>query len=425
MIRSQKMAIFQSRRKDILVKGTSGIQILTDGKVYFDAISGIFNMPFGYSCAPIIDRVKESFDNYPFHPKDHFYTDKYLEVAKDLLGASGYVTGGILFLNSGSEGVEAAISMALQKHRLSGEKRKCRIIARAHSYHGATLGARSVTGRNNFGDLIAEGFETIRIPPPFKDYQGDQGVTFDVDEIESLILRENPSSIAAFIFEPVNHLKGMQQSSAAYMRGIRSLCDKYNIIMIADEIISGMYRTGSFLYAHIHDVLPDIVVIGKGISSGYAPVSAVIASAAVTDSFAGDSHWRSFSHSHTYAANPVGLTAVQATYQHFHTERVNEHFDGLATRFRRQIDELRQVAGVVRADAVGLLAGINLDHSIGEATGKAIEDLCFDRGVIVRGEENWMTLAPSYNTEFEQLDHICSVVGEAINEVVSNASGTL
>ena len=404
-------------RSDIVVRRTAGIEIFTDDNVYIDAISGIFNMPYGYACSPIISEIKAAYDTYPFHPKEHFYTEEYLAVADCLLNAADSPQGGILFLNSGSEGVEAAISMALQYHHMRGSGAKEKIITRNCSYHGATLGARSVTGRNNFGDLVAEGFKTVRIPPPFQFEAecGDPG--FGIDDLERRIQEEDPATIAAFIFEPVNHLKGMHPASLAYLRGVMELCNEYDIIMKVDEIIIGMYRTRKLLYTQHAALLPDIVVLGKGISSGYTPVSVVIAQPHISNSFKGDQSWRYFSYSHTYAGNPVGLRAVKATFDYFHKEEQEAHFDQLINLFESEINQLKATKGVRRAEAVGLLAGISFERHLGADCGHRLEELCFNRGLIIRGEEDWITMAPCYNTEFDQLIRIFAILREAIEQL--------
>lgn len=412
------MTIFQSRLKDILIKEASGINIITEERVYIDAISGIFNVPFGYSCTPILDAIKGAYDNFPFHPKEHFYTSEYLDSAKYLLDASNHSDGGILFLNSGSEAVEASISMALQYHRLKGHTHKEKIVARQHSYHGATLGARSVTGRNNFRDLVAEGFKTVRISPPFHTGEDSESGVFGVDEIEQCLLQEDPKTIAAFIFEPVNHLKGMHYSSYDYLQGVRKLCDEFNIVMIADEILSGMYRTTEFLYTHHAEVLPDIIALGKGISSGYCPASAVIAKRSIAECFDGNEQWRHFSHSHTYAGNPISLSAVKASFEHFHDKEIKDHFNGLVVHFNERIERLLGLLGVVRIESRGLLAGVTLSSQYGAKCGKLLEDICFSKGLIIRGEENWITLAPCYNTSLDELNTIFDLLAEAIEQLM-------
>lgn len=245
------MPIFQSRIKDNVVERTSGICIKAKGKNYFDAISGMFNMPFGYTCKPILNSIWEMLNKIPFHPKEHFFTKDYIDASKLLLAQTKIENGGVLFLTGGSEAVEAAISMAIQYHMKIGCVKKKKIIARAHSYHGATLGARSVTGRNNFADVLTPGYDTIKISPPFP-VLGINGIEkpSGIDDIEAMILKEGPDNIAGFIFEPINHLKGMRQAPEEYLHGVRLLCSKYNILMITDEIVSGMNRTGPFLNTH-------------------------------------------------------------------------------------------------------------------------------------------------------------------------------
>lgn len=419
------MPIFQSRLKDTIVKSASGICIVTENKRYLDAISGMFNMPFGYSCNPIVNTICETLRRVPFHPKEHFYTEDYLNVSECLLKKTSMDNGGVLFLSGGSEAVEAAITMAIQYHLKTANAAKRKIIARAHSYHGATLGAKSVTGRNNFTDILTNAYDTIRIAPPFL-VHGDNGKEKPdgVDDIENRIVREGPDNIAAFIFEPVNHLKGMHQASLEYLQGVRMLCSKYNILMIVDEIVSGMGRTGPFLNTHKFGVTPDIAILGKGLSGGYTPVSAIVANSQIANTFAGNDEWRYFSYSHTYAANPVGISATKAALSLLQSIGHTNEFSVLQKSFESKVAELRSLGNVIRAESSGLLAGITLDFELGFESGKCVEKLCFKSGVIVRGEENWIALVPSYTTSSSELNEIFRVLRKAIQTVSLKRSGT-
>lgn len=412
------MPIFQSRLKDTIVKNAVGICIETESKRYLDAISGMFNMPFGYSCKPIVKAICQTLSRVPFHPKEHFYTEDYVNVSECLLKKTSMDNGGVLFLSGGSEAVEAAIAMAIQYHMKMGNAAKKKIIARAHSYHGATLGARSVTGRNNFTDILIDGYDTVRIAPPFLVDDGNgKEQPYGVDDIESEIVREGPDNIAGFIFEPVNHLKGMHQASLEYLQGVRMLCSKYNILMIVDEIVSGMGRTGPFLNTHKCGVTPDIVILGKGLSGGYTPVSAIVAKSQIANTFAGDDDWRHFSYSHTYAANPVGISATKAALARLQFIGHTNEFRVLNKSFESKVAELRSLGSVIRAESSGLVAGITLASELGSESGKCVEELCFQAGVIIRGEENWIALVPSYTTSISELNKIFRVLRKTIQAV--------
>lgn len=413
------MPIFQSRIKDNVVKGAFGIYVKTRQRTYLDAISGMFNMPFGYTCKPILDSMWNILNSMPFHPKEHFFTEDYVKTSECLLAQTGIKDGGVLFLSGGSEAVEAAISMTLQYHNTMGFSKKKKIIARTHSYHGATLGARSVTGRNNCADVFSPGYgyDTIQISPPFPVFSenGTENIA-NIDDIESTILQEGPENIAGFIFEPINHLKGMHQASKEYLLGVRRLCSEYKILMITDEIISGMGRTGPFLNTHKFGVKPDIVLLGKGLSGGYTPVSALVANSQIANTFKGNGGWRFFSYSHTYAANPVGIAATKAALSLLQTTAHTEEFSLLQGVFASKVKGLCDLEDVVRSESSGLTAGITFSPSLGDDSGKRVEELCYSSGVIIRGEENWITLVPSYITSHRELDDIFCVLQGAIQD---------
>lgn len=415
------MSIFQSRIKDQIVKSTSGIKVITESNEYIDGISGMFNMIFGYSCQSVKKCIINSLKILPFHPKEHFYSSKLLETSEVLLEKSKMTDGGVLFLNGGSEAVEAALFMSIQYHKRMGNNSKRKIITRAHSYHGATLGARSVTGRNNFRDIIVSGFDTIRVSASFKTV--DNGVEQQPDTVKSIeakILREDPETIAAFIIEPVNHLKGMQQTQSGYLLGIRALCDKYNILLITDEIISGMHRTGAFLNTHKAKLYPDIVVLGKGLSAGYTPVSAIIATQKVSDVFDGNGKWKSFSYSHTYASNPIGISAVWSTLKYLNHVISSKNFIDLNKIFSKKVKSLNNLVSVERSENYGLIAGITLNSELGSDAGKRLENECFKNGLIIRGEEDWVTIVPSYCTQIYELEKIFQIIRSSIKTTKFN-----
>lgn len=412
------MPVFQSRLKDVTVQSANGIRIECEDNSYLDAISGMFNMIFGYSCDPIINEITNQLKTLPYHPKEHFYSNNLLETANQLLFKTEMEGGGVLFLSSGSEAVEAALAMAIEYHVKAGNRNKRKFITRTHSYHGATLGARSVTGRNYFSEKYAEGYETIKISPPFAvvGENGDEPL-MDIHEIEQAINENGAENIAAFIFEPVNHLKGMHQASSSYIRGVRALCSEHNILMITDEIVTGMCRSGPFLNTHLFQVVPDIVLLGKGLSGGYMPVSALVASAMVADCFSPNGNWRSFSYSHTYAASPVAISAVHASLQYLDEVSESNSCINLRSRFQKNIQQLISLKAVHRAESSGLLAGITLCHTLGKNSGKTIENRCFEKGLVIRGEEDWVALVPSFCTSHDELEKIFNILINVISEL--------
>lgn len=414
------MTIYQSRFKDTEITSVDDVRILTEKSTYLDAISGIFNVPFGYSCQSIKNSICQAVNTLPFHPKEHFYSSDIFTVADKLLNRTGLSGGALLFLNSGSEAIEAALAIALDYHKAKGNHSKQKIITRRYSYHGATLGAHSVTGRNDFSELRGEGYQTIRINPPFEVVHNGKVISpWDVDSVRETIELQGPDNIAAILFEPVNHLKGMHQSPGEYIRGIRSLCDEFDILMITDEIVTGACRTGTFLNTHQFGVTPDIVALGKGISGGYYPSSVMATSSKVSSVFSTKGSWIRYSYSHTYAGNPVSIAAVKAGLSELDNLEASGRLQELSKLMKFQAAELAKNEGIIRVDVHGLLLGITLHQNFGFNSGKRLENLCHKHHVVIRGDENWACIVPAYVMSNADLRHIFEVVNEAVNELSS------
>lgn len=412
------MFVYQSRRKDCELESVNGVMVVSQGRNYIDGISGMFNVPFGYSNTHIKAHISQALDYAPFHPKERFYTSDALEVSARLLDKAKMPGGATLFVNSGSEAIEACITMALEYHKRRGNPTKRKVICRRHSYHGATLGAHSITGRNDFAELRNPGYDTIRVNPPFPvSHHGEALEVHQAKDVEAMINYYGADSVACFVYEPVNHLKGMHATPINYLREMRDICDKYDILMVADEIVTGAHRTGPFLHSHCADIVPDIAALGKGISGGYYPASVMLTTAKVKEEFPHNDCWVPFPYSHTYAGNSVSVYAIKGALDVL-DELVT---DGQIARLSEQINsacqQLAKQPGVIRAEPNGCLVGVTLDSELGPNSGKALEAICFDKQVIVRGDENWIALAPAYTTPAQTLEKIFEVLHDAIDQL--------
>ncbi|KMN48978.1 Adenosylmethionine-8-amino-7-oxononanoate aminotransferase [Chromobacterium violaceum] len=412
------MYLYQSRLKDQIIHSVKDVYVHAAGGTYTDAISGMFNVPFGYSCEPIKQRIAQTLNNLPFHPKDHFYSQEWFEASAMLLDRAMMSDGALLYVNSGSEAIESSIAMALEYHQRKGNVKKRKIICRKHSYHGATLGAHSVSGRNDFQELRNSGYDTIRIHPPFAvTHQGRPQEAHSVSDVENIILQTGPEHIAGIIFEPVNHLKGMRESGGEYLAGIRELCDRYDIVMITDEIVTGASRTGSFLNTQRFGVVPDIVALGKGISGGYYPASVMATTAKIASVFEKRGAWIPYSYSHTYASNPVSIASIHASLQVLEQVESSGQLSRLIAKAAELTSEMASNERIARAEASGLLIGLTLDERLGAGAGKRLEQLCFERKLIIRGDENWACLAPAYVMSEAALQEAFEVLNESINHL--------
>ncbi len=304
----------------VAVKG-DGIYIIdADGKRYLDGSGGAAVSCLGHSDRDVIDAIKGQLDELPF-AHTGFFTSQPAEELADLLiqkGPKGMRA--VYFLSGGSEAVEAALKMARQYHLETGQSKRARFIARRQSYHGNTLGALSVGGnvwrREPYAPLLVE---TSLISPcyPYRDKRDDEseaeyGIRI-ADELEAETLRLGAENVAAFIAETVGGATaGVLPPVPGYFKRIREICDKHGVLMILDEVMSGMGRTGTLFACEQDGVVPDIVCIAKGLGAGFQPIGATMVTEKIYDAFAKGSG--AFQHGHTYMGHPTacaGALAVQ------------------------------------------------------------------------------------------------------------------
>ncbi|MFF0622414.1 aspartate aminotransferase family protein [Streptomyces sp. NPDC004296] len=406
--------------QSLLFESGKGIR-LSDaaGRSYLDALSGVFVTCFGYDCEPIVRAVTDQLRTLPFNPPLHGTNRAALELARALVDLAPPGITAAKLVNGGSESVEAAVRLARLYHRSHGNPGKVKVLSYYHGYHGATFGSLSLTGRpdvTRFGPGLPG---VVHVWPPdcleeFWDVPQERTGALAAAMIERTIEAEGPDSVAALVMEPVIHLRGMAIPSADYLTRVREVCDRHGVLLVFDEIVTGFGRTGAPFAAQTFGVTPDILCVGKGISGGYAPLAAVLMAehlAAVLGESGGPT---SFAPSHTYAANPLASAAGLAAVTHFreggYPDRIRELSGYLGPRLRDVVGE----RGTVRA--VGLLYGVKLAGGAADV-GERLAAACLRRGLILRGQDDWVVLAPAFVTTTAEADEILHTLGEALDEV--------
>ncbi|MFE4016032.1 aspartate aminotransferase family protein [Streptomyces sp. NPDC059101] len=406
--------------QSLLFESGKGIR-LSDaaGRSYLDALSGVFVTCFGYDCEPIVRAVTDQLRTLPFNPPLHGTNRAALELARALVDLAPPGITAAKLVNGGSESVEAAVRLARLYHRSHGNPGKVKVLSYYHGYHGATFGSLSLTGRpdvTRFGPGLPG---VVHVWPPdcleeFWDVPQERSGALAAAMIERTIEAEGPDSVAALVMEPVIHLRGMAIPSADYLTRVREVCDRHGVLLVFDEIVTGFGRTGAPFAAQTFGVTPDILCVGKGISGGYAPLAAVLMAehlAAVLGESGGPT---SFAPSHTYAANPLASAAGLAAVTHFreggYPDRIRELSGYLGPRLRDVVGE----RGTVRA--VGLLYGVKLAGGAADV-GERLAAACLRHGLILRGQDDWVVLAPAFVTTTAEADEILHTLGEALDEV--------
>jgi adenosylmethionine-8-amino-7-oxononanoate aminotransferase len=330
----------------------------------------------------------------------------------------------VKFFSGGSEATEAAIKLARQYWLQTGHGRKFKVISRYRSYHGGTGQAMAASGQAEWKwryEPLAAGF--VHVQPPARPgcaacRQDDACTLACVDLIEDAIVNEHPETVAAVIAEPIMLSAGVHVPPAEYFPRLRAICDRYNVLLIYDEIITGFGRTGRLFAAERVGAWPDILCCGKGISGGYAALSAILVADRVAQAFwgepdAGIQFWAG----HTYGGNPVSCAVGEAAIRYLldndligNADRVGHH---LASRLRAVA--ARQAA-ISEIRGVGLLLGAAFHDPIG----KDVYGAARRRGLLLRPGADFVGIAPPLITTPEEADEIVDILEAAVGDVAQS-----
>ena len=411
------------------------------GKQYLDASGGAAVSCLGHNDKAVVDAIKAQLDKVAF-AHTGFFTSEPAEALADLL--IEHAPEGIdrvYLVSGGSEATEAAIKLARQYFVEKGEPSRGRVIARKQSYHGNTIGALSAGGnewrRAQFGPLL---LDVSHIDPCYEYRLRHEGESLEdyglraANALEEELLRVGPENVMAFMAEPVvGATAGALAPAPGYFKRIREICDQYGVLLILDEVMCGMGRTGSLFACEQDGVAPDIVCIAKGLGAGYQPIGAMLCSAEIYAAIEAGTGF--FQHGHTYIGHPTaaacGHAVVSAIIERGLVRRVQDQGEKLTTRL---VDRFGQHPHVGDIRGRGLFRGIELvedrgtkapfDPSKGVA-GK-IKKAAFAEGLIcypmsgtIDGRQgDHILLAPPFIIEDHQLDELTEKLERAIGAVI-------
>ncbi len=338
----------------------------------------------------------------------------------------------VFYSDNGSTAVEVALKMAFQYWTHRGEEGKVSFLSLKNGYHGDTLGAVSVGGidiyHKVFGPLL---FKTHKAPSPYC-YRCELEAAYPDCKLKCLgtmdeMLREKSGEIAAVIIEPlVQAAGGMIVSPPGYLKGVRELCTKYDVLMIADEVATGFGRTGTMFACEQEGVMPDIICLSKGLTGGYLPLAATVATEEIYHSFLGDfKDLKTFFHGHSYTGNPLGCAAALACLDIFEKENTLEGLGpkiGMLESFLRDVAKLGHVGDVRNK---GMMAGIELVKSKStkepypweEKMGWRVAYYARDHGVFIRPLGNVVVIMPPLSISLENLEQLLKVIKEGIRSI--------
>ncbi len=328
----------------------------TEGKRYLDASSGPAVSSLGHSNRAVAEAVAAQLDRIAFPYSGFFTTDVAEELARHLAAAAPGRLDRVFFVSGGSEAVESALKVARQYFMERGEPRRGHVIARRQSYHGNTLGALAAGGnvarRAPYRPLL---FDSSHISPcyEYRHRRDDEPVheygRRSAEELEAEIERLGADTVMAFVAEPVvGATLGAVPAVDGYFARVREICDRHGILLILDEVMCGMGRTGTLFASEHDDVAPDIVCLAKGLAAGYQPLGAMICTGEIHDTILDGSGF--FQHGHTYQGHPLAAAAGLAVFRELTSrnliERAATMGHVLETRLRQQFGDHRNVGDI-------------------------------------------------------------------------------
>jgi adenosylmethionine-8-amino-7-oxononanoate aminotransferase len=409
------------------------------GKRYLDALSGIYVVSVGHNNRRVIEALHRQLDTLHFSPPMHGTNPVAVQLANLLAELAPGDLSAVKFQCGGSEVTEAAIKLARQYHRLTGSPGKYKVISRYLSWHGSTLGSLSASGlksRKTVNEPLAPGFIHV-FPPtcyrcPFgKDYP-DCGITC-ATLVESVIDMEDADAVAAIMVEPIGHTGGIIDPPPEYLPILRDICDRHNILLIFDEIITGAGRTGHLFAAETFGVLPDVLCTAKGLSGGYAPLSAMICREPIAEAFWGPiAENPGFVEGHTFEGNPLSCAAGLVVLREILERDLCANARAQGERLRQGFQKLARKHGVIGdIRGKGLLQGIEFvrDPKTKEpfpkelAFGVRVGRRALANGLLCRFDPHWLAFGPPLVVTAEQIDEMVESLDTSISEVLSEMGG--
>ena len=433
-----RMSSYANNDVPIIVRGEGAYVYDSKGRRYLDGLAGLFVSMVGHGRDEIAEAAARQSKELAYFPLWSYAHPRAIELAERLANLAPGDLNRVFFTTGGSEAVESAWKLARQYFRAIGQPSRYKVISRDIAYHGATMGALSITGlpaiKNVFEPLVPG---SVRVPNTNfyrAPEHGDDLVAFGrwaADEIERAILREGPESVAAVYLEPVQNSGGCFPPPPDYFQRVREICDRHGVLLVSDETICAFGRLGYYFAADRYGYQPDIITVAKGMTSGYAPIGAMIASDRIMEPFLKDTS--TFLHGITFGGHPVSCAVALANLDVFEKEDLLGHVLSTEDKFRATLNKLNDlpIVGEVRGD--GYFYGIELvkDKTTRETFNDAeserllrgfLSGALFEAGLICRADDRGdpvIQLAPPLIIDQPEFDFIEQTLRSVLTEAWS------
>jgi adenosylmethionine-8-amino-7-oxononanoate aminotransferase len=456
-----RMSAYEGSEVPIIVRGDGCYLEDANGKRYLDALAGLFSVNIGYGYGEEMgEAAAAQMRELPFYTNWSYAHPRAIELASEVASLTPGDLNRLFFVSGGSEAVESAWKLARQYYSARGEQRaaiahapsepyrdfdaeqaathvgerRWKAISRHIAYHGTTMGALSINGipalRAPFEPLVPEVLH-VRNTNRYHRPSGETEAAFTaflLDELEHTIEAAGPETVCMVIMEPVQNAGGAFLPPEGYWRGVRELCNRYDILLCADEVITGFGRLGAWFGSERYDIRPDLMTIAKGLSSSYASIGAVVASERVIEPFMRDT--RMYAHGITFGGHPVASAVALKNIEIMKRDQIVEHVAATQDTFRAKLEQLLDLPIVGDVRGTGFFYAVELvkdketkatfdDAECETLLRQFLSPRLFERGLICRADDRGdpvLQISPPLVAGQDEFDQIVSILGDVLAE---------
>jgi beta-alanine--pyruvate transaminase len=413
------------KRPRLVVRAKDMHYYKPDGKAVLDGVAGMWCCNAGHNREPIVSAIQKQAAELDYAPPFQYAAPQSFALASRIAALAPGDLDHVFFCNSGSEAVDTALKIALAYQKLKCDGSRTRLIGRERGYHGAGFGGISVGGivnnRKQFGNMLA-GVDHLphtynRDEQAFSRGEPEWGAHL-ADDLERIVALHDASTIAAVIVEPMAGSTGVLATPKGYLPRLRAICDKYGILLIFDEVITGFGRLGHAFAAERYGVVPDMITFAKGITSGTVPMGGVLVRKGIYDTFMqGPEHVIELFHGYTYSAHPLAVAAGLATLELYREEKLFERAKKLEPLWYDAAMGLKKEPGVLDIRMIGLTCGVDLSSkpdAYGKRAYEAMERAFHDEGLMIRSLGETLVLTPPLVISEAQIGEVFEKMAKVI-----------
>ncbi len=413
-----------------IIVAAEGVHLIDDrGRRVLDGLSGLWCCGAGHNRPEIAEAVTRQLQTLDYAPSFQFGHPGAFELANRVVGLTPAGLDYAFFTNSGSEAADTSLKMARAYWRQKGQPAKMRLIGRAKGYHGVNFGGTAVGGMGPNRKLFGQGLEADHLSDTLRPGSFSRGQPVDgaelADELLGILALHDPSTVAAVIVEPVVGSGGVVPPPLGYLQRLRDICTEHDVLLIFDEVITGLGRCGGMTASEVFGVVPDIMNLAKQLTNGAIPLGVVVASGEIYRAFmeaGGPDYMLEFPHGYTYSGHPVACAAGLAALDVLEKEALPQRVAALAPYFEEKLHTLADTPTVVDVRNFGFAGAVQLSHYPGEPARRPFEIAMrmWEKGFYVRYGGDNITLGPAFVMETSEMDTLISALQETLEESASN-----